>query len=94
MNGLEALNELKERLSDSDGYVNLFDTLEIETIKKELQALEIIKTLGASKNHLHLIATTENYEEYQKTISKRYDVFKYEMIYPKEEYDLLKEVLS
>ena len=102
MTGLETFNKIKAALEKKYGEevkrICLKDNedneiLELETIEKELKALEIILKHGLSINHADLIPKTDDYEMYRRIITSHHDVFKYETPYSQQEYDLLKEVL-
>ena len=76
----------------------------INKIEKSLEALEIIRKHGLSCPHLDLILHSENYGLYRRIIVgscnnineflNRSDVFKYEIPYSREEYELIKEILE
>ena len=84
-NSLETLKEYEQEFVYADEYFDI--------IEKELKALEIIKTFGLSKQHISLILLSDTYDNYLTEMKKYYDMFKYEVPYSQEEYDLLKEVL-
>ena len=83
MKGLEAFEEIKIVMTKLFGGVERSEKA-LNTIEKELKALEIIKNKLVSLFHL---AYTDTKEAYNDLVSEHYREL------TKEEYDLLKEVL-
>ena len=81
MKGLEALEELKNHISDSDGYLDLYKTMYVKIIKKELKAIEIIKDICKLKVYKNKLGQC-----FLEGINILFAI-------SQETYDLLKEVL-
>ena len=86
MNGLEAIEKLRQLLAYEIDGINFMN--EVEVIKKELKALEIIKKKRVDLDLLLKTFKFNNYELYNFNIGNGARSL------TQEEYDLLKEVLS
>ena len=82
--GLEALERIKNNLKDEDNYINLFDTLDLSIIEKELKAFEIIRNKYVNVGYF---VNCINAKEYNKWYERKYHL-------TQEEYNLLKEVFE
>ena len=91
MKSLEALERIKNNLKDCENYINLFDALDLNTIEKDLKALEIIKRtamkLVSLEDSESGICCKCRYAIYDNELDESIDI-------TKEEYDLLKEILK
>ena len=96
MKALEALKRLKQETCPAT-YMPDFNKLECcDIVEKELKALEIIKNKGVNVLNFipHFIISKPEYDEYQYYLD---NVEKYSFsafLLTKEEFNLLKEVLS
>ena len=89
--GLEIIKKKKELLNkqnQDDQSVIIWD-FELDTIEKELKALEIIKD---KRLDVTLLQDSENLDYYNIDVQNYYTVYE-DMYLTQEEYDLLKEVL-
>lgn len=91
MSNLELFKNLKTTLYQL-AHVNDEAKENINKIEKSLKALEIIRKHGLSYPHLDLILQSENYGLYRRIIiGSQNDVFKYEIPYSKDEFELIRE---
>lgn len=86
--GLEAFNRIKSYFHPKQLLTRELTLNDLDTIEKELKALEIIKNKNVNVFGLHLSQPYWNVNDYNELVKLQHDRY-----LTQEEYDLLKEVL-
>lgn len=96
--GLTNFNLLKDDLQKypDNSLACAIQTQECDIVENELKALEVIFKNGLNAQHKDLIQGSKDYNTYKEEFADMFchtELLKYEIMYPEEDFNLVKRVL-
>lgn len=97
--GLENFNLLKYDLEKypDNSLACAMQAQESDIVENELKALDVIFKNGLNVPHQDLIKSSKDYNEYKEEFTEilksHIEMFKYEIMYPEEDFNLVKKAL-